>query len=241
MRDERTRRHTVARRRRQQGQPAAAHAQPRAAGAQRRHRGKRPHRAGDASPRVVRPRAARHGDAGDERLPGPRAAQGRSAAARRARHRDVVARRHRQRRALHRARRRRLPAEAGQSGAAESAHRSKPREEAAARSAEGAAAPLRRARGRAGPAESGFALGGKHVRGLGDVLRHPRLHAARRVAAARGDDRAPQHLLHADVLRDQRPRRNRHADDRRRADGDIRRAAAAFRTTAKAPCARRSR
>jgi CheY-like chemotaxis protein len=51
--------------------------------------------------------------------------------------------------------------------------------------------------------QSGFALGGKRVHAHGDVLRHPQLHRARRIAAAGGDDRAPQHLLHADVRRDQ--------------------------------------
>ena len=59
--------------------------------------------------------------------------------------------------------------------------------------------------------QSGFALGGKRVHGVGDVLRHPRLHGAGGIAAARGDHRAAQHLLHADVRRDQRPRRRRHA------------------------------
>ena len=77
----------------------------------------------------------------------------RSAAARPAGHRHVVAGRHRQRRALHRARRRGLPHQAGQSGAAEGAHRREPREEAPARPAEGTGAPLRHAGGRAGPAE----------------------------------------------------------------------------------------
>ena len=62
--------------------------------------------------------------------------------------------------------------------------------------------------------KSGFALGGKRVRRDGDVLRHPQLHAARRIAAAGGDDRSPQHLLHADVRRDQRPGRRRQPDDR---------------------------
>ena len=127
-------------------------------------------------------------------------------------------------------------------GAAQGAHRREPREEAPARPAEGTGAALRHARRwRRTCRTPGFSLGGKRVRGVGDVLRHPRLHRARRVAAARGDDRAAQHLLHADVRRDQRPRRRRHPDDRRRADGDLRRAAAAGRSCARARCARRWR
>ena len=74
-----------------------------------------------------------------------------------------------------------------------------------------------------------------------DVLRHPRLHAACRVAAARGDDRPSQQLLRADVRRDQRPRRHRDADGGRRADGGLRRAAARCPRTRKPPCARRWR
>ena len=46
--------------------------------------------------------------------------------------------------------------QAGQSGAAEGAHRREPREEAPARPAEGAGAPLRHAGGGAGPAEIGL-------------------------------------------------------------------------------------
>ena len=80
-------------------------------------------------------------------------------AARPAGDRHVVARGARQRRALHRARRRGLPAQAGQPGAAEGAHRRQPREEAPARPAEGAGAPLRDARGRAGPAAVGLRAG----------------------------------------------------------------------------------
>ena len=87
--------------------------------------------------------------------------------------------------------------------------------------------------------DSGFSLGGKRVARVGDVLRHPRLHAARGIAAARGDDRAAQHLLRADVRRDQRPRRRRHADDGRRADVGLRRAAAAAGPLRRARCARR--
>ncbi len=50
-------------------------------------------------------------------------------------------------RALHRTRRRRLPAQAGEPGAAEGAHRLQPGEEAPARPAEGAGAALRHQRG----------------------------------------------------------------------------------------------
>ena len=96
-------------------------------------------------------------------------------------------------------------------------------------------------RGRAGPAAVGLRARRQARARHGDVLRHPRLHRARRVAAARGDDRAAQHLLHADVRRDQRPRRRRQPDGRRRADGDLRRAAAAARPRRGARCARRSR
>ena len=127
-------------------------AQSGAAGPQRGAGGKRPRGARDAAARELRPAAARHGDAGDERLRGAGAAGQGPAPARPAGHRHVVAGRHRQRRALHRARRRGLPAQAGQSGAAEGAHRREPREKAAARPAEGAGAPLRHTRGRAGPA-----------------------------------------------------------------------------------------
>ena len=62
--------------------------------------------------------------------------------------------------------------------------------------------------------QSGFALGGQRVARHRHVLRHPRLHAARGDAAARGDDRAPQQLLRADVRRDRQSRRRRHADGR---------------------------
>ena len=100
----------------------------------------------------------------------------RPAAARPAGHRDLVARRRRQHRPLHRARRRGLPAEAGQPGAAEGAHRRQPREEAPARPAEGTGAPLRHAGGRAGPAAVGLRARRPARARLGDVLRHPRLH-----------------------------------------------------------------
>ncbi len=114
--------------------------------------GERPRRARDAAPRAVRPRPARHRDAGDRRLPGARAARRRSAAPRPAGDRHVVARRSRQRRALHRARRRGLPAQAGEPGPAQGPHRRQPRKEASARSAEGAGPPLRHAGGGAGSA-----------------------------------------------------------------------------------------
>ena len=168
-------------RRRQQGQPPAADAQPRAAGPQRRVA---PRTAGSrwrcCATRAVRPAAARHRDAGDGRLPGARAARRRPAAARPAGDRDLVARGPRQRRALHRARRRGLPAQAGQPGAAEGAHRRQPREEAPARPAEGAGAALRDLRGRAGPAAVGLRARRQARSRLGDVLRHPRLHGAGR-------------------------------------------------------------
>ena len=89
--------------------------------------------------------------------------------------------------------------------------------------------------------QSGFALGGRRVHATVMFSDIRRLHAARGIAAARGDDRPPQHLLRADVRCDQRPRRRRHADDGRRADGRLRRAADASRTTARARCARRSK
>ena len=128
-----------------------------------------------------------------------------SAAARPAGHRHPLARRRGARRALHRARRRRLPAQAGESGAAEGAHRLQPGEEAPARPAEGAGASASPPREVAQDMQqSGFALGGKRVHGHGDVLRHPRLHLDGRGAAAGGDDRAAEHLVHADVRRHQR-------------------------------------
>ena len=129
----------------------------------------------------LRPAAARHGDAGDGRLPGARAADRRPAAARPAGDRHLVARRHRQRRALHRARRRGLPAQAGQPGAAEGAHRREPREEAPARPAEGAGAPLRHlARSRRTCSSRASRWAASACTRIGDVLRHPRLHRAGR-------------------------------------------------------------
>ena len=152
------------------------------------------------------------------------------AAARPAGDRHVVGRGPGQRRALHRAGRRGLPAQAGEPGAAEGAHRREPGEEAPARPAEGTGAALRDvARWPHDLDASGFALGGQRVHGHGDVLRHPRLHLDGRAAAAGGDDRAAEHLLHADVRRHQRPGRRGQPDGRRRPDGDLRRAAAAGR------------
>ena len=86
---------------------------------------------------------------------------------------------------------------------------------------------------------SGFSLGGKRVHASVMFSDIRELYLARRIAAARGDHRAAQHLLRSDVRRDQRPRRRRHADDGRRADVGLRRADAAARTTPRARCARR--
>ena len=74
---------------------------------------------------------------------------------------------------------------------------------------------------------SGFSLGGKLVARIGDVFRYPRLYFAGGIAAARGDDRAAQYVLRADVRCYQRSWRRRHADDGRRADVGLRRAGAA--------------
>ena len=113
--------------------------------------------------------------------------------------RHLVPGRHRARRALHRAGRGGLPSQAGEPRAAEGAHRRQPREEAAARPAEGDGAALRDPEVAQDLQESGLLARRAADPRLGDVLRHSRLHRAGRVAAARGDDRAAQHLLHADV------------------------------------------
>ena len=91
-------------------------------------------------------------------------------------------------------------------------------------------APLRHPRSRAGPAGIGLHARRQARARRRDVHRHPRLHHARGNAAARGDDRAAQYLLHADVRRDQRPWRHRDADGRRRPDGGVRRTGAAARS-----------
>ena len=127
-----------------------------------------------------------------------------AAVARPAGHRHQLARRRGACGALHRARRRRLPAQAGEPGAAEGAHRFQPGEEAPARPAEGTGAPLRHQRGGAGPAAIGLRAGRQAAHGDGDVLRHPRFHHAGRTADARRDHRAAEHLVHADVRRHHR-------------------------------------
>ena len=81
--------------------------------------------------------------------------------------------------------------------------------------------------------QSGFALGGRRVRGAVMFSDIRGFTALVEIAAARGDDRAAEHLVHADVRRHQQPWRRRQPDDRRRPDGDLRRAAAAGR-----PCRR---
>ncbi len=220
---------TSADRRRQQGQPPAAVAQRADAGPPRRAGRERPRRARDAAARTVRPAAARYRDARDGRLCGARAAEGRPAVARPAGDRDLVGRGAGQHRALHRPGRRGLPAQAGEPGAAEGAHRRQPGEEAPARPAEGTGAALRHLRGGAGPAAIGFRARRQARARVGDVFRHPRLHGAGGEPAAGRDDRTAQHLLHADVRRHQQPRRGGQPDDRRRADGAVRRAAAARR------------
>ena len=70
--------------------------------------------------------------------------------------------------------------------------------------------------------QSGFALGGKRVRAsvmFSDIRGFTAL--CREPAAGR-DDRAAQHLLHADVRRHQLPRRRGQPDDRRWVDGFVR-------------------
>ena len=75
-------------------------------------RRERPRGAGAAAGGAVRPRAPGHPDAGDERLPGARAAQARSRPAPSPRDHDLRPGRDRQRGALHRDRGRGLPAQA---------------------------------------------------------------------------------------------------------------------------------
>ena len=75
---------------------------------------RRPAGARPAAIAAIRSGAARHHDAGDERLSGARAPQGQSRAAAHPGHHDLGDRRDRQRRALHRARRRGLSDQAVQ-------------------------------------------------------------------------------------------------------------------------------
>ena len=234
----------AARRRRQQGQPPAADAQPRAAGPQRR--------AARANGRVAlemlrrrRPSTCCCSTSRCRRWTASRCSSSSladRAAARPAGDRDLVARGPRQHRALHRARRRGLPAPSRSTpvllkariGASLEKKRLRDQQKELVRrfATSEVAQDLQ---------QSGFALGGRRVRGSVMFCRHPRLHRAGRVAAAGRDDRAAQHLLHADVRRDQRPRRRRQPDDRRRPDGDLRRAAAARRPRRRRRCAPRSR
>ena len=172
---------------------------------------------------------------------GARAAGRRPRAARPAGDRHLVARRRRPRRALHRARRRRLPAQAGEPGAAEGAHRLEPREEAPARPAEGAGAALRDLGGRAGPAAVGLRARRPARARHGDVL--PTSAASPRWSRSQPPEETIELLntwytLMFDAISG--AGRRRQPDDRRRADGDLRRAAAARRPRRAPRCARRS-
>ena len=124
----------AARRRRQRGQPLYAHAPAQARGLYESHDGqRRPAGAGTAAVEEIRPGAARHHDARDERVRGARAHEGRCRAAAPAGDHDLGGRRGGERGALHRARRRGLPAQAFRCDAVARAGRREPREESAAR------------------------------------------------------------------------------------------------------------